>query len=146
MVKKLDEFVASLEMSLIIEGIDDITDIIILSDHGMLTVIPQNFIDLYGFIDPKKCKTYGSSPVLQVICSDGLDIEACKNLTEGANLMGNTFKAYNDEQLLDRWFVRNLDRFGPCVVVAEPGYAFQDMFDLADWFFNEDGVQCNILF
>lgn len=146
MVEILDDFVGYLEMSLIIEGLDETTDVIILSDHGMLTVTPQNFIDLYGFIDPNKCECYGSSPVLQVICSDDLEHEACKNLTEGANLIGNTFKAYTDEQLLDRWFVRNLDRFGPCVVVAEPGYAFQDMFELANWFFYENGVQCNLLF
>lgn len=144
MVKRLDAFTVYLEQSLMFEGLDAITDVIILSDHGMITVTPQNFIDLYVFIDSNVCKTYGTSPVLQVICSDGKADEACKNLTEGANKIGNTFNAYTDEELPERWFVRNQERFGPCVVVAEPGYAFQDMFDLAEWFFNEDGVQCNI--
>ncbi|XP_055315155.1 bis(5'-adenosyl)-triphosphatase enpp4-like [Sitodiplosis mosellana] len=144
MVKRLDAFVVYLEQSLLMEGLDTITDIIILSDHGMLTVTPRNFIDLYAWINANKCKTYGTSPVLQVICSDGKANEACKNLTEGAKTVGNTFNAYTDEQLLDRWFVRNQQRFGPCVVVAEPGYAFQDMFDLAEWFFNESGIKISM--
>lgn len=146
MVKRLDAFVVYLEQSLIMEGLDSITDIIILSDHGMLTVTPQNFIDLYIWIDRTKCKIYGTSPVLQIVCEDDKSSEACYNLTKGAQSVGNTFNAYTDDQLPDRWHVQNWQRFGPCVAVAEPGYAFQDMFDLAEYFYNESGVQCNISF
>lgn len=140
MVKRLDAFIVYLEQSLIMEGIDGETDIIILSDHGMSTVTPRNFIDLYKFIDEGTCKTYGSSPVLQIICKDGKDHEACGNVTKAAKTLG-TFKAYTDDELLDRWHVRNQQRFGPCTVVAEPGYAFQDMNGMAKWFLDNSGVQ-----
>lgn len=140
-MRKLDTIIAYLEQSLISQGLSDKTDVIILSDHGMLTVTPRNFIDLFAFIDSNNCKCYGTSPVLQVICENGKDAEACKNLTDAANTLG-TFDAYTDDQLPERWHVRNNVRFGPCVVVAKPYYAFQDMFELAEWFFDENGVKC----
>lgn len=140
MVKRLDAFIVYLEQSLIMESIQNETDIIVLSDHGMSTVTPRNFINLYKFIDDNLCKTYGSSPVLQVVCKNDKDAEACQNLTNAANSLG-TFKAYTDSQLLDRWHVRSKQRFGPCSVVANPGYAFQDMDSLAKWFFDNNGVQ-----
>lgn len=141
MVKKLDAFVVYLEQLLVLEGLHSTTDIIILSDHGMLSVTPRNFIDLYAFINKNECKVYGTSPVLQVVCDDGMEIEACKNLTYAAKILG-TFEAYNDDELFERWHVRSKQRFGPCSVVAEPGYAFQDMFDLASWFFDHNGIEC----
>lgn len=140
-VRKLDKTIAYLEQMLIVQGFYDKTDVIILSDHGMLTVTPRNFIDLYAFIDSTSCKTYGTSPVLQVICDKGKGAEACQNLTKAAETL-RTFDAYTDDQLPERWHVRNTVRFGPCVVVAKPYYAFQDMFELAEWFFDENGVKC----
>lgn len=140
MVKRLDAFIVYLEQSLIMENIQNVTDIIVLSDHGMSTVTPRNFINLYEFIDDIHCTTYGSSPVLQVVCKGDKDTEACQNLTKAANSLG-TFKAFTDSQLLDRWHVKSQQRFGPCSVVANPGYAFQDMTNLAKWFFDNNGVQ-----
>lgn len=145
MVKRLDAFIVYLEQSLLMEGLDDITNIIILSDHGMLTITPRNFIDIYAFIDEHSCKTYGTSPVLQVVCDDDKIEKACANLTKAADYLG-TFHAYTDNLLLDRWYIRNPDRFGPCSVVAEPGYGFQDMFEIVEWSFDENGVACTILF
>lgn len=172
MVRRLDAFIVYLEQSLLMEDLENITDVIILSDHGMLTVTPRNFIDLYAFIDENFCKTYGTSPVLQVVCSDDKIQEAYANLTKAGNYLG-TFKAYTDDLLLNRWHVQNSDRFGPIVgglefcsvfffssfffvalinrsyfkihsVVADPGYGFQDMFDLAAYMFDEYGIQCMI--
>lgn len=114
MVRRLDAFIVYLEQSLLMEDLEDITDVIILSDHGMLTVTPRNFIDLYAFIDENFCKTYGTSPVLQVVCSDDKIQEAYANLTKAGNYLG-TFKAYTDDLLLNRWHVQNSDRFGPIV-------------------------------
>lgn len=148
MLKNLDAILVYLEQSILMEGLDPITDIIILSDHGMLTVETKNFIDLYQFIDKSKCKTYGSSPVLQVVCADGKHKEACHNLTiaSKSEQMNGKFNAYLNDELYERWHVNNAKRFGPCTVVAEPEYAFQDMFEFAEWFNKERGVPCNFLF
>lgn len=129
--------------TLIREGLDSIIDVIILSDHGMMTITPRNFINLYEFIDSKYCQTCGGSPVLQINCTDGKIEEACRNLTIAGKKLG-VFNAYTDDELLERWHIRNKQRFGPCTVVAEPGYAFQDMYSFADWFENEYKVQCTI--
>lgn len=141
MIKKVDLFVGYLEKALKKAGLDSQTDVIVLSDHGMMTVIPRNFINLYDFIDANVCQTYGGSPVVQIICINGRVDEACKNLTD-AGYASNNFKAYTNKQLPERWHVRNEQRFGPCTAVAEPGYAFQDMYDSAEWFSKKNGVQC----
>lgn len=139
-VKGLDKTIAYLDQAISSQGYAGNTDVVILSDHGMLTVTPRNFIDLYKYIDKDVCKTYGTSPVLQVICQNGKETEACQNLTKAAEEL-KTFSAYEENEVLERWHVRNSIRFGPCVVVAKPYYAFQDMFELADWFFKEKGVK-----
>lgn len=139
MVRKLDAFIVYLQQRIAFLNLDRRCDIIILSDHGMRTVTPRNFIDLFEYVDKNVCSMYGTSPVLQVICNDGRWDEACKNLTAAAEKLQN-FKAYTDEQLPERWRVMNKQRFGPCTVVAEPDYAFQDMYEYALWFHKKHGI------
>lgn len=121
------------------ERLDKRTDIIILSDHGMLTLTPKNFIDLYDFVD-RSVKMYGTSPVLQVVARvPTQQLEVCNELIYAAQSKGN-FNAYTMDTLPKRWRVNNPQRFGPCVVVAEPGWAFQDMFDYASWFYEHHNI------
>lgn len=139
-LRELDDFIFYLMQRLAFDDLDNRVDIIILSDHGMTTVTPNNFLDLFAYVDENVCSMYGSSPVLQVICSNERHNEACQNLTIAAEKYGN-FKAYTNEQLLERWRIRNEQRFGPCSVVAEPGYGFQDMFEYAIWFKDNHDVE-----
>lgn len=63
MIKKVDDLVGYLDQALTSSGLVQDTDVIIVSDHGMLTVTPQNFIDLDQYLDKQNCKIYQSSPV-----------------------------------------------------------------------------------
>lgn len=104
------------------------------SDHGMATITPRNFIDLIVYIDKTQCSMYGTSPVLQVNCkTPELTAQACANLTKMAKVMKN-FNAYTNSELPPNWRVNNEQRFGPCTVVAELGWGFQDMYDYIKWF------------
>lgn len=115
-----------------------VTDIIIVSDHGMDTYyfhpeyIDGDIIDLYRVVDKDSCDMYGSSPVLQIVARPGHNqTELCAKLKLAAAFNGN-FNAYTNDDLKREkayWHVNNPQRFGPCTAVAEPGYVFQDIRD-----------------
>lgn len=119
-------------------GLLKITDIIILSDHGMDTFyyhpeyMEGNIIDLYRIIGRDSCDMYGSSPVLQIIARPGYDqMELCTKLKTAAAIIGH-FDVYTNDDLIAKkpyWHVNNPQRFGPCTVVAEQGFVFQDIRD-----------------
>lgn len=127
MVKYMSE---QLEMANLLNS----TDIILLSDHGMDTFyfnkesVDESIIQLHRVVSEDSVKMYGSSPVLQVIANVGYNqTEICNKLKIGAAENGN-YNVYTDDELDENnWHIRNTNRFGPCTVVADPGYVFQDM-------------------
>lgn len=130
----MDKMVQYLSERLDEENLSKKTDIIILSDHGMDTFTFNNesndasIINLNRVVSAESCNMYGSSPVLQVVANKGHDqSEICNKLKKGASKNGH-YNAYTDDDLdKTKWFIRNDNRFGPCTVVADPGYVFQDM-------------------
>lgn len=125
MVGKVDKLVGYLHRSLKSRGLDKRTDVIIVSDHGMVTVKPRRFVHLGRWMDKKNYKIYGASPVVQIVCKHGINNKNCQKL-DAAGKKLKTFKAYQNENLPKRWRFRN-SRTGPCTVVAEPGFGFWDM-------------------
>ena len=89
--------------------------------------VDESIIDLNRIVSNDSCKMYGSSPVLQVVANDGYNqTEICNKLKDGAAQNSN-YDVYTDDELVQSWHIRNSHRFGPCTVVARPGYVFQDM-------------------
>lgn len=70
MIKKLDDLTKYIQKRLSETGLDKRVNVIYLSDHGMNTVTPSNFIDLTNFVGNDTCKFYGTSPTLQVVPND----------------------------------------------------------------------------
>ncbi|XP_072014948.1 ectonucleotide pyrophosphatase/phosphodiesterase family member 7-like [Amphiura filiformis] len=52
MIKEIDSDIGYLFTKLESEGLSDITDVIIVSDHGHVTLDPQKTISMYDYIDP----------------------------------------------------------------------------------------------
>lgn len=122
-----------LQHRLQVENLYDRTDIIVISDHGMLTTKPMHFIDLYRFVDRNTVEMFGRSPVLQVVANQPhRQHEICHKLKK-AGRRDTRFTAYDIKSLPSRWRIQNAQRFGPCVVVANPPCAFQD-YNVQDWF------------
>lgn len=141
MVKYLSEQLDSV-------GLSNVTDIIILSDHGMDTFsfnreeIDGSIIDLNRVVGNDSCDMYGTSPVFQVISKDGFDqTEICNKLKEGAKANGN-YNVYFDDELKERWHIQNSQRFGPCTVVADPGYVFQDLTEMLKKWTDYENRKC----
>lgn len=67
---KLDNLTQYIQEKLIENGLDKRVNVIHLSDHGMSSVSPPNFINLMDFVANNSCKMYGSSPVVQIVPND----------------------------------------------------------------------------
>lgn len=137
MLKDFDKMLQYLSEQLNKADLSDVTDIIIVSDHGIDTIHfhPENvdgdIIDLYRVIDPDSCDMYGTT-VLQIIARPGHNqTELCAKLQQAAAFNGN-YNVYTNDDLKTKkahWHVYNEQRFGPCTAVANPGFAFQTIRD-----------------
>lgn len=71
MIKKVDKYVAQIEQKLQDEGLSERINVIYVSDHGMDTVMPINFIDVTKELRENTYDIYGTSPVLQIVPKKG---------------------------------------------------------------------------
>lgn len=69
-VARLDDAAGYIQKRLVDLGLDKRVNVIHLSDHGMNSVTPPNFINLKAMVDEKSATIYGTSPVLQIIPND----------------------------------------------------------------------------
>lgn len=67
MISKLDNLTKYIQQKLIDFKLDKRVNVIHLSDHGMNSVTPPNFIDLTKYLTNGTYEMYGSSPVLQIV-------------------------------------------------------------------------------
>lgn len=66
----MDNLTQYIQQKLIDLQLAERVNVVHLSDHGMNSVSPPNFIDLTKFIGNDTCDFYGSTPVLQVVPRD----------------------------------------------------------------------------
>lgn len=168
MVAKLDNLTQYIQQQLIAHNLDQRINVIHLSDHGMSSVVPPNFIDLRKFTTAGAFKWYGSSPILQIVPTnqsefiflfyfsfgilnsifllqyihfqDQID-DIFTNLTKAAKENGH-FKVYNSENIPERWHINNTRRMGPLLAVADTNYAFHDMIAQAEYYEKQFNVPC----
>ncbi|XP_055677185.1 ectonucleotide pyrophosphatase/phosphodiesterase family member 5-like isoform X1 [Lutzomyia longipalpis] len=133
LIVKLDNLTASIQQKLKALNLADRVNVIHLSDHGMEGVASAKFIDLRKFVTNGTCDFYGTSPVLQVVPIAGKFDDVYGELKKGAQVNGH-FKVYSNGELLKRWHFNNSARTGPITVLADAGYAFQDMYEAAEWY------------
>lgn len=141
-ITKVDNLVYSIQEKLKKKQLFDHVNIVFLSDHGMEGVIQDNFIDLYKFVANGSCDFYGSSPILQVVPKPGKYDEVLCGLKEGAET-NRHYKVFTKEEYPPLWHYNNTERTGPITVLADPPYAFQDMFTAAENYkktYNVSGV------
>lgn len=74
LLSKLDDFTEYIQKKLSDNNLDQRVNVIHLSDHGMSSVIPPNFIDLTEFVRNETVSFYGTSPILQVVPKDNSEL------------------------------------------------------------------------
>lgn len=119
-------------------------NIIILSDHGMSSVTPRYLIDIGKYADSSTYDLYMGSPFLQLVPKKIEDLETIYTNLSRASESNGHFKVYKNDELLERWHIRNEQRTGPISLLADLGYAFQDMWNLINWYKKEFNITGNI--
>lgn len=133
MIAQVDRFVGELQREISRNDLDDRVNLIILSDHGMITVPLSNIIDLHQLLTPGTYKLVGTSPVIQVIPNEGQRDAIWQQLSTAAAAPDSHFDAYTNANVPERWHVHHNRRL-IIWAVAKLNYAFPDLLDLAKWF------------
>lgn len=78
----LDQLCGYIQQKFIELGLDKRVNIVHLSDHGMASVSPPNFIDLRKFLTNGTYTTYGTSPILQIVPKSACEFDLLINLAK----------------------------------------------------------------
>lgn len=116
-------------------GLAERVNVLHLSDHGMDSLMPKNFINLTGFVPgDMKFDVYGSTPVLQVVPKVKQQTADLYRALRNASERNGNFDVYTLENLPARWHFNNSQRTGPITAVAKLGYGFDDMWETVEYY------------
>ncbi|KOC69989.1 Ectonucleotide pyrophosphatase/phosphodiesterase family member 4 [Habropoda laboriosa] len=124
-LRKLDNITRYLHEKIEYHGLHDL-NVIHLSDHGMTTVKIDRIIDLTKYINSSDYTFVGTSPGLHIFPNPGKEEIIYQTLKQAAEKT-MTFKVYKREEIPAKYHYRNNTRVGPIFVIAEVGYAFQNL-------------------
>ncbi|ODN01588.1 Ectonucleotide pyrophosphatase/phosphodiesterase family member 5, partial [Orchesella cincta] len=111
----------------------DKINLMLLSDHGMQAVTQDRIVNLTGLIDKSLLKArYGSTPVVQLIANEGKGEELFTALSSHSKNHG--FTVWTKEAMGNRYHYGHSRRVLDYVVVADPGYAFDDFYLLIQYY------------
>jgi len=98
-------------------------NIMIVSDHGMTEVHPNQIIDLSAYTDLSRVKTAGAGPTVF------LSAKSKKMLTSAYNDLQQLPNAqvYWKRDIPDRWHFRKHERIPEVLIVAEEGWTLMPM-------------------
>ncbi|XP_041771160.1 bis(5'-adenosyl)-triphosphatase ENPP4-like [Anopheles merus] len=142
LVVKLNDFTRQLHARIAEQRLAERVNVVHLSDHGMESVMPKNFINLTSLVSAElRYDTYGSTPVLQIVPKVEQDrSELYRQLRRAADADGR-FEVYMVENLPARWQYNNTRRTGPITAVAQLGYVFDDMWRTVEYYRKHFGVE-----
>ncbi|XP_047342864.1 ectonucleotide pyrophosphatase/phosphodiesterase family member 5-like isoform X1 [Vespa velutina] len=131
-LEKLDEITKYLHIKLEQYGLNDV-NVIHLSDHGMATVTLDRIIDLNKYINSTDYTFVGTSPGLHIYPNRGKEQLIYQNLKLAAEETMN-FKVYRKHEIPEKYHYGNNKRVGPIFVIANVGYAFQNLNDTIQFY------------
>ncbi|XP_033178652.1 bis(5'-adenosyl)-triphosphatase enpp4 isoform X3 [Bombus impatiens] len=142
-LRKLDNITRYLHNKIEYHGLHDL-NVVHLSDHGMATVKLDRIIDLTKYINSSDYKFVGTSPGLHIFPNPGKEEIIYQTLKQAA-LKSKTFRVFKRDEIPKKYHYGNNTRIGPIFVIAEIGYAFQNLLDNIEYYkkkFNITGYLC----
>lgn len=131
-LEKLDQITKYLHIKLEQYGLNDV-NVIHLSDHGMTSVTLDRIIDLNKYINSTDYIFVGTSPGLHIYPNPGKEEIIYQNLKSAAEETLN-FKVYRRHEIPQKYHYGNNKRVGPIFVIANVGYAFQNLYDTIEYY------------
>ncbi|XP_076174778.1 ectonucleotide pyrophosphatase/phosphodiesterase family member 5 isoform X2 [Ptiloglossa arizonensis] len=140
-LRKLDNITKYLHYKIDQHGLHDL-NVVHLSDHGMTTVKLDRIIDLTKYTNSSDYKFVGTSPGLHIFPNPGKEEEVYQALKQAAE-QTMTFKVYKRQEIPQKYHYGNNTRVGPIFVIAELGYAFQNLFDNIEFYKKKFNITVN---
>ncbi|XP_048261105.1 bis(5'-adenosyl)-triphosphatase enpp4 isoform X1 [Bombus terrestris] len=131
-LRKLDNITRYLHNKIEYHGLHDL-NVVHLSDHGMATVKLDRIIDLTKYINSTDYKFVGTSPGLHIFPNPGKEEIIYQKLKQAA-LKSKTFRVFKRNEIPKKYHYGNNTRVGPIFVIAEIGYAFQNLLDNIEYY------------
>ncbi|CAG0896349.1 unnamed protein product [Darwinula stevensoni] len=104
----------------------DRTNLVLLSDHGMVGVKNDSIVDLPSIHDPSDYRRASGSPVLLIYPDEGKEEEVYEGFLDASAT--EPFSVYRTENSPEEWHYGPSAYMPPFYVVADKGYAFSDAF------------------
>lgn len=128
-LRRIDNITYYLQNKIVDMNLSNSLNVFLLSDHGMVSVPPENLIKVKELIQShsNECLMAGVSPILHVIPTKDKEEDLysiLKNLSQHSN-----FSVYLRSELPSQWLYKNCRRIPPIMLVADEGYAFDDIYD-----------------
>jgi len=117
-IRKADQLLGYLKQRLKEAGAWDSTNIIIVSDHGMVDLSADKTIMLDSLIDMEDVERISWNPATMIQPKEGKTEEMHQALKTNEN----HYRVYHKEDLPERYHLKNHRRVPDLVVIADPGY------------------------
>jgi predicted AlkP superfamily pyrophosphatase or phosphodiesterase len=126
-IRESDDRAGELVAKLKAAGIYDSVNLIFVSDHGMQTVSNETIINTTTMVNSSLYTNPGGSPVYQIWPEEGVSVEQLHEaFLNGSQTYDRNFRVYKKEEMGFVNFTSNR-RISPLVLLAQPGYAFEDV-------------------
>lgn len=117
-IHKADRFLGYLKDKMRAAGIWETTNLVIVSDHGMVDLSADKTIMLDSIIDMEDVERITWAPATMIQPKEGKTEEMYRALKANEN----NYRVYRKEDLPERYHLKNHRRVPDLVVIAEPGY------------------------
>ncbi|KAF4531558.1 hypothetical protein B566_EDAN013561 [Ephemera danica] len=134
-IEQLDRLTGYLVQQLDKANLTDAVNVFILSDHGMTSTDEQHIIDLTRFTNESTYLSVGSSPVIHIFPKKGYEDKVYSDLKNASSRF--PMRVFTQKGTPPQWHIANSRRSPPIIVVANEGYAFQDLKSSIDYYAKE---------
>ncbi|XP_011169076.1 ectonucleotide pyrophosphatase/phosphodiesterase family member 5 [Solenopsis invicta] len=141
-LRKLDNITKYMHDKIDHYGLTEDLNMIHLSDHGMASVTMERIINLTNYINASDYTFVGTSPGLHIFPHSGKEEIIYQKLKFAAE-QTKTFKVYKREDIPKKYHYGNNTRVGPIFVIAEVGYAFQNLYDAIEFYKQKFNITVN---
>jgi len=118
-VERADDLIGYLTERLNDSGLTKLTNLMIVSDHGMTPISRDRIVVLDEIIDPKDLEMIAFSPVIMANVKDGASLEEIYgSLKENED----HYKVYPKDEIPERYHLKNHPRIPELTIVADLGY------------------------
>ncbi|XP_033737016.1 ectonucleotide pyrophosphatase/phosphodiesterase family member 5-like [Pecten maximus] len=118
-IVEMDTLLGTLLHKLVVNGLRDEVNLIVLSDHGMTEVDYDNkLVEIWDLVDKSLIqRTVDSGPIMHVVPAVGQEDAVLSAINSHPH-----FTAYRKADIPDRWHYQNNRRIMPIFVVADEGW------------------------